>query len=105
DCPVEGNDRGSASEDRPPAPALYGLSAARLRTDCQAVSEPAGQVEGWRGRRQPFAIGYSPAKAPLRQRARLLACPFPSFYGLPRSRPSASVASRYPLIAPRYAGQ
>ena len=33
DRPVEGNDRGSGSEDRPPAPALYRRGAARLSAD------------------------------------------------------------------------
>ena len=37
DRAVEGNDRGSAAEDRPPAPALYRRAGARLRADRQAL--------------------------------------------------------------------
>ena len=62
DLPVEGNDRGPAPEDRPPAPALYRRHAARLRADLAAqvgaplvAPEPASSTGDHKGRHVPFA--------------------------------------------------
>ena len=41
DRAVEGDDRGPAAEDRPPAPALHRRAAARLRADRQALKSAA----------------------------------------------------------------
>ena len=50
DRAMEGNDRGSGTEDRPPAPALYGRAAARLRARGKSIDD--GRSSGRRGERE-----------------------------------------------------
>src|SRR5262249_56679775 len=90
DFSVEGNDRGSAPEDRAPATALYRCDAARLRADL--APEVAARINRCRpppgdhhGRHDIYPAGPAPRAAA----STTPAAPRP---GTPR--PSSHIASR-----------